>query len=306
MTTPATSQKPESTLQKEVRIFRKQLSRLGNCFLNKAFDLSVKGSRRRFLMLALLFPTIGFTLSLRYHPLAEWGEELRLLFQFLFNPIFAHANQDGFVRFISFSFGAVFEPETLRYLPVLLLSYIIALQTAATYLADIFEIRNIAIARAFIRQVALTGTRNKFRIGKGHVAEKNKKSPIYLIGGPGQVIVELDTVALFEKPNGQPHVIGPTAKGKVYLEGFERLRQAIDLRDQYTDALDVKSRSLDGVPVSTRDVRMVFSVWRGNQEPSTKSPYPFNEKAIESLVYKQAADSVPRLKIRCGWNSARF
>lgn len=290
MTAPASPQNPETMLQKETRLVRENLKRIGNCILNKTFDLTVKGSQRRNQALTFLFLAIGIIFTISTHSLADWGTELRLVFQYLFNPTVAQAAPDTPIHFFNFAFGAMLAPETLRFLPIFLLPFFFALQSAATYLADIFEIEKIEIAREFIRQVALTGSQKSIRIGKGEVAEADKSSPIYLIGGPGQVVVELDTAALFEKPNGQPRVIGPTVKGKATLEGFERFRQAIDLRDQYTDPLDVKSRSLDGIPVNAKDVRLLFSVNRGeNPESSAESPHPFNEKAIQSLVYGQAS-----------------
>ena len=289
MTLPASPQVPETMLQKETRIFREQLRRLGNCVLNKTFDLTMKGSQRRNQALTFLFLVLGFFFTLRVHPLADWGNKLGLLFQYIFNPTFALSAPDTPSNFINFAFGAVFAPKTLRYLPIFILPFIFALRAAATYLADVFELEKIEIASDFILQVALTGSRKSIRIGKGDVLEKDKQSPIYLIGGPGKVVVELDSAALFEKPNGQPRVIGPTVKGKATLEGFERFRQAIDLRDQYTDPLDVKSRSLDGITVSAKDVRLLFSVNRGDDEPSAMKPHPFNEKAIHSLVYGQAS-----------------
>ena len=286
---PTSPKKPETMLQKETRIFREELRRLGNCALNKTFDLTVKGSQRRNQALIILFLLLGMLFTISTHPLAAWGSEIGLFFRYLFNPTFAQATPNAPAQFFNFAFGAILAPQTLRYLPIFVLPFFFALQAAATYLADIFEIEQIEIAREFIRQVALTGSHNSITIGKGEVVEADKKSPIYLIGGPGQVVVELDTAALFEKPNGHPRVIGPTVKGKAILEGFERFRQAIDLRDQYTDPLDVKSRSLDGVRVSASDVRLVFSVWRENKEPSAVSPHPFSEKAIQSLVYGQAS-----------------
>jgi hypothetical protein len=276
-------------LQKERRIFREQLGRIWNCILNRAFELTVRGSQRRNRALIFLFLLLCFIFTLGAHPLGEWRVQISLLFQYLFNPEFAQAAPNTITQFFNFAFGAVLAPETLRYLPIFLLPYIFALRAAATYLADIFEIENLNIASDFIVQVALTGSRKSIRIGKGDVVDSDKDSPIYLIGGPGQVVVELDTAALFEKPNGQPHIIGPTVKGKAILEGFERFRQAIDLRDQYTDSLDVQSRSLEGIPVSAKDVRLLFSVNRGDSEPTAERPHPFDEKAIRSLVYGQAS-----------------
>ena len=108
-------------------------------------------------------------------------------------------------------------------------------------------------------------------------------------------MVDIDSVALFEKPDGTPRVIGPTGKepnGKAMLTGFERFRQAIDLRDHYIELRHnnktsaVKSRSRDGIPVTATDVQFMFSVYRDKQEPDDNNPYPFSQKAIEQLVYK--------------------
>jgi hypothetical protein len=279
-------------LQKEARIFQEQIRRLANCVLNKTFELTVNGSRRRNRSLILLFLILGFFFTLRAHSLEQWSNELRLVFQYFFNTDIALASPDTPRQFLEFTFGAMLSPRTLRYLPLFLLPFFIALRAASIYLADIFEIEKPEIARDFIMQVALTGSQESIRIGNGEVAETDRNSPIYLIGGPGQVVVELDTAALFEKSNGLPRVIGPTVKGKAILEGFERFRQAIDLRDQYTDPIVVNSRSLDGIPVTAKDVRMLFSVSRGGQERSTVNPHPFDEKAIQRLVYGQVSKVV--------------
>jgi hypothetical protein len=283
---------PESVFQKETRIFREQTRRLVNCVLNKTFDLTVKGSRRRNGTLILLFLLFGLFFTLRAHSLSDWANELSLVFQYFFKPDIAQIAPNTPQQFIAFTFGAILNPRTLRYLPVFILPFFIALQAASIYLADIFEIDKPEIARDFILWVSLIGSREKIRIGNGDVVESDRDSPIYLIGGPGQVVVELDTAALFEKPDGRPRVIGPTTNGKAVLEGFERFRQAIDLRDQYTDPLVVKNRSLDGIPVIAKDVRLLFSVARGNQEHSAKNPHPFSEEAIEKLVYEQVSKVV--------------
>ena len=281
-------QMTQNAFLKELDNSGKQLGRLGNCLLNKTFDLTVDGSQRRNRMLIVLFIALGIIFVFLAHPLEDWQTEISHLFAYLFVQDYATANPGTPGAFISFVLSGFLNSQTLRYLPVFVLPFVIGLQSAASYLADIFELEDIQVAREFIMQVALTGGHESIRIGGGEVAEKDRNSPIYLIGGPGKVTVELDTAALFEKPDGQPHVIPPTTKGKVTLEGFERFRQAIDLRDQYTDPLDVTSRSLDGVPVGSTDVRMVFSVARDKKQSSAESPYPFREKAIETLVYGQA------------------
>jgi len=285
---------PETALEREGRVFRQQLGRLVNCSLNWVLDLTEKGSKRRLGMLLLLLPVLAFLFSLQTYPLGEWGGQLSRLFTYYIARDYAILPPDTPEQIGDFLMKALFGPETLRYLPVVLLPFILAIQAAANYLDDIFELGRVDIARDFILQVALTGNRKHIRIREGQIHPEDKDSPIYRIGGPGQVEVELDSVALFEKLDGRPHTIGPTVDGKATLEGFERFRQAIDLRDQYPNPLEVGGRSLDGIPVNTADVRMLFSIWRDSQEASIEHPHPFSQKAVEILVYGQ----VSRVNIR--------
>ncbi len=151
-------------------------------------------------------------------------------------------------------------------------------------------------------------------IRDGKIAEEDKDLPIALIGGPGRVEVEFDTAVLFEKPDGTPHVIGPSDKkpdeeqkkrskdkkdenDPAVLEGFERLREPIiNLRDQYfgntaSDAITVDSRSLDGIQVSASDVRVVFSVHHSkgsdSQRPDKERPYFYDPQSVQTLIYQQ-------------------
>jgi len=289
MTLLPVSRAPETALKKEARLFREQMSRLFGCLLNKIFDLTEKGSRRRNRMLIVAFLALGLLLRLVLYPSSDWGNEFTHLMQYLLNPAYAQAAPTAPLDFLKFIVRPLFEPEMLRLLPILFLPFLLALQAAATYLADIFELKQISIARDFIKQVALTGNHKQIRIRGGEVAEEDRNSPIFLIGGPGKVLVELDSAALFEHLDGRPHVIGPTVKGKATLEGFERFRDALDLRDQYTEPLKVNSRSLDGIPISTADVRLVFSVFRGHKKATAESPHPFSEEAVEALVYGKSA-----------------
>ena len=305
----------ESSLRKESRFFEELFPRLINALLNRIFDLRPEKARNRMSYLIILFFISGFAISLivipvndpSYNSISDWVSKIGSLFLFLFNPKFASEELlkgvNHFYIFITAVWKAYTNPHALQYLPIILAPFFIALQAAGVYLADIFELSDISVARKFIKEVALTGSDETIRITKGEVSDESRSSPNYLIGGPGKVIVDLDSVALFEKPDGTPRVIGPTGKekgGKATLEGFERFRQAIDIRDHYVDLRDqddkspsVKSRSLDGIPITATDVRLMFSVHRNGKKPSTEEPYPFNEKAIEKLVYSAGSKVTP-------------
>jgi hypothetical protein len=86
------------------------------------------------------------------------------------------------------------------------------------------------------------------------------------------------------------------------LDGFERFRQAIDIRDHYVDLRDqdsksqsVSSRSLDGIPITATDVRLMFSIYRGGVKPSAETPYPFSREAIENIIYQATSRVTPEL-----------
>ena len=77
--------------------------------------------------------------------------------------------------------------------------------------------------------------------------------------------------------------------GVEVLDGFERIRSIIDLRDQVYAGRDIQifDRTRDGIRVEAKDVKFVFSVLRDGKAANLRRPYPFSERAIMDLVYKQ-------------------
>jgi hypothetical protein len=297
----------ETALQKEQRLFRELSARLRDAFLHRMFDLRPEKASRRSLYLFVLFLFSGFVLSLFYYPPGEWAGYLGTTFGALLSVSSSLEQRvDAINELTTFISGVVLDAKLLQYLPVFLAPFFIALQSAAIYLADVFELEDVGVARRFINSVALSGSDETIRITRGEIAETSRESPAYLIGGPGRVVVDLDSVALFERADGTPHVIGPTGKeqgGKASLEGFERFRQAFDIRDHYVELRDqdansmaVESRSLDGIRIKATDVRLMFSIYRG-EDPrlSAEYPYPFNREAVEQLVYKADSRVTPEL-----------
>ena len=294
----------ETPLQKETQTFRELLARLINAFLNRMFDLRPEKAVRRLWYLVILFFLSLFLVSLNYFPLVLWTQSIQAIFLYLLNPEFA-ATYPGnpFLNFFALAIRVFTDPRILQYLPIFLAPFFIALQCAALYLADIFELEHVSVARKFIRAVALSGSEATIQVSQGEVTEESRETPTFLIGGPGKVIVDLDSVAVFEKADGTPHIIGPTVKeprSRATLDGFERFRQAVDIRDQYVVLRDqdsksesVKSRSLDGIPIEATDVRLMFSIYRDGKKPDLEHPYPFSKKAVSDLVYKAVSRVTP-------------
>ncbi len=283
---------PKTPLALERENFAKQLARLRDCILNRTFELTLDGARRRLGALTILFLFTGLVIGISTHPLSEWTTRIRNIFLYLFNYTAAVTFETNpILDLIGFAFGTW--SNLLRYLAIFILPYMIAVHEAAVYLADIFE-RPVSTAREFIGQVALGGSGETVTIRQGDFDKKGEESRIYAIGGPGYVTVERDSVALFEKPDGRPHVIGPTVDGPESLDGFERFRSAIDLQDQHIVLNDQQSRkisgrSLDGIPVSAVDVSFRFSIDRNKKERTLKEPNPYDAaETVRNLIYNQA------------------
>jgi hypothetical protein len=289
MTTPAVSreilaQKEQTltSLQAEWRNFRLLLSRLLDFFMDSFFDLSSQGQVRRALIvgplvLLVLFALLSLSIRQSSFPIQD-------LFNVLLNPLDIISGDRSLKLIWEFSLFFV------KALALFGLAYVSALHVASIYQSDLFEFEDLSISRRFLTSAAFGGSTYTLHIAEGEVAERDRRSPIYLIGGPGWVQVAMDSAVLFEYPDGRPHVIGPTPL-PVRLGAFERLREpVIDLRDQFLgsftgEAERIRSRSRDGIPIEAHDVRFVFSIFRGGQNPTLQMPYPFQPSAVESLIY---------------------
>jgi hypothetical protein len=256
------------------RVFQQDVAAVSGWFqarlaslVDWVFEFNQRGVRRRFFFFLLI--TLGLWFGLAY----------------LSQPVLA-----GPEPLVVQLFSALFSTNVLRHFLILMLALWLALRLAAFYLDDIFELRDVHASQRFLWLASFPGHYYNLILKNGSVAPEHRRSHIVHIGGPGLVDVHMENAALFEKIDGQPHVIEPTFSRPEELEGFERLRSVIDLRDQMVEIRKVEGRTKDGIPVEARDVRLIYSVYRGDQRQSGwegyQQPYPFSPKAIENLVYK--------------------
>lgn len=277
-----------SLLAHEWEVFLAQLRDFRDSTINAIFALTFQRAEWRGRTLTLLFLVILGLITLQAHSLSEWAEHIRNVFIFLLNPAVAQTfPTNPITDLLRFSLDAW--PYVLRDLPVFMLPFLIALHNAACYLADIFE-KPVQLGRRFIWEVALGGTSETAVIQEGEFINRDD-SLIYSIGGPGYVRVDLDSAALFESPDGTPHIVGPTVTGRHRLAGFERFRQAIDLREQQLrldDIGEISERTQDGIVVRAANVQVRFSVLRGSQRRTLRQPNPFaGDDVIRSLIYEE-------------------
>jgi hypothetical protein len=178
----------------------------------------------------------------------------------------------------------------LKRLVLAFAAYSIALNLAGIYLGDVFE-RGTSVGRKFVFQAAFATSYDRINIREGVVANEDQEAPMVQIGGPGAVIVELDSAILVEGPYGYRVIpAGENQENRygIILDGFERIRQGVLLTDREDTQKIIWARTREGVPVNVEDIHYRYSIYRAGQTASEVIPYPFDEQAVVSQVYKQS------------------
>lgn len=253
----------------DVKVWMRELKRHLKPILDWLLVMDKNGARRRTTILIAGGFLLWTTLALLWHPFGAGTDSL--VMQFI---------------------QKLFEPDVLRRTLILWLALWLGVQLSAFYLDDVFELENLRAARRFIWASVFTGKFPKFTIRDGDMVEEGLNSAVSKIGGPAWVDIHLENAALFERIDGSPHVVSPANRSAVLLDGFERLRAVVDLRDQVIE-LTVNGLTQDGIPVTAKDVRVVYSIDRGGEEPDDvrdSKSYPFSEDALLHLVYNHGTD----------------
>jgi hypothetical protein len=252
--------------------------------LDSFFELTHRGAQRRRALRFWLF--ILLWLGLAWF---NWGGTLRQDLSNFFTSLLTM--QPDLLTNLAVILEHFIAPPVLRVLLIVIFGYWLAFQAAYLFVADIFE-KNEDVGREFIKQAAFASRYSVINVSKGKIHPAYEDSPILLIGGPGELQVELDSAVLVEGPDGN-RVIGPTGRephGRARLNGFERIRQCVDLRDQH-NSQTVVARSRDGILIAARDIRYMFSIARGPHIPSHANPYPFDEDAVRKQIYTQTRNA---------------
>ncbi len=146
---------------------------------------------------------------------------------------------------------AMFVLSIAKYIPLLMVIYSTAKTKAAQYLDDIYELQDVNLAENFIEEVAFGGSLHLITIHEGKVSEKDERSPIILIGGPGYIKVNLGSAALLEQIDGSSRVIY-ASKEAWKLNRFERIREIGEFDDvgkrEYA-TIDLQDKSVNNIKV---------------------------------------------------------
>ncbi len=181
-----------------------------------------------------------------------------------------------------------FHPSVLVHIVALLAALWLGLRGGALYLADLFELEDSSIAFRYLMGAIFGLAYDHLEINHEALERLNQGSPLLRIGGPGYITVHLGFAAVFEAAEGRPciKIFGPSERQ--FIEGFDRLREVVDLRDQLVTVGEVRALTRDGYVIYARDAQMLLRVHSGDRSRSLSRPYPFDPAAVRRLVYGQA------------------
>lgn len=182
--------------------------------------------------------------------------------------------------------SAFFAPGVLTRLMPIAAGLWLGYRIAAHSLMDLLELEQFSIASHYLRASLFGIGYDVLRVDTGELHSLDLRHPLLGIGGPGNLQVNLGFAAMIEDIDGIPRVIGPTSS--TFIEGFERLRDVVDLRDQLRNVDEVRALTRDGIEVRAREAQMVFRVFSGGKHRSLADPYPYSEEAVRRLAYGQA------------------
>lgn len=240
--------------------------------LTALFDRGRSAARARLLALIGLFTIYWFTVTLLadYRPLI---------------PLETLENLPVLVGVLADVLTSFFSPQVLIALLPVVLAGLLAFQISALYLADLFELESVGIASRYLLGSVFGLKYPMLTIDSGQVKSLDRISPLLRIGGPGFLNLHLGFAAVFETIEGEPRIYGPgSAQSRFFIQGFERLRGVIDLRDQLRELDEVYTATKDGIAVQARDVQIVFRAF-GGADRTPGSSYQADPNSILSLTY---------------------
>jgi hypothetical protein len=312
MTTPKGAAPSEpASFWEELLDLLEQVMGIPSMLLSKFFSVNWFGGLFRLVLFLLIGLASWVALAVIRHPLTfDWAGYKEAFFQavfFFLDPDLVVALLIGTIKVVFYTYilcteviVRMFSADIFRHVLAAVIPAIMAVHIATQYLSDIFELEAAGIAFRFIMRAAFGVIWHRINIKEGEVAQEDLDSPILRIGGPGRVRVNLENVAVFERITGETHLIGPTVKRRNkmdFLQSFERLREVIDLRDQFPKLSEVQildGRTRDGIRIFARDIKYSFSVLRADpgSSPDPKNPLSYSEAGLKRLVYERGRGPV--------------
>ncbi len=191
-------------------------------------------------------------------------------------------------------FAMLLNPLVIRYMLPPILAFLLVLYAGAFYVMDIYDLKtyngsmNYILASMFTMSYPVLTIDNAKGKKTGDGAPlKREDNLIEKIGGPGAVLVEPGSGAIFRHLRGRS--VWRVAATH-YLAPFETIAQTVDLNDQQCDKDGIACVTRDGILVKLRDVHFRYRI-RMRQENGVpavrtiRTPYPFDNQSLTRLAF---------------------
>lgn len=179
----------------------------------------------------------------------------------------------------------IFSWRVVRHLVPLFAGWLLAYIAAYRFLESFYGLADGNMARAVFGRLrgSLLATGAKLKIQRETLEKERKKDPLFLVGGPGRIVVGHGDAVVTELNGRFKRILGP---GSHTLERFEYPVAFVDVRPQEREKEDVHVVTSDGINVKT-SVGVSFQIDPGDAVPSQKEPFPFNETSVRQAAYGQ-------------------
>jgi hypothetical protein len=154
----------------------------------------------------------------------------------------------------------LFSARSYGHLLAIGLGFFLALRSAASSQQAIFHIEDFKEAQKNLWRSAFGARREPFNIGNDDSKLESSESSFLHMGGPVQIQVNREHLAVFEDYQGSTRVISPR-DGETSLRGFEQLRALVETKDQVA-IISIWGRTKDGIRVRVDSARIVYSIRR--------------------------------------------
>lgn len=247
-----------------------------DALMRHVLSRNLSGAATRLLLVVVPFGLCWFLLTVLVDPSAA--------------PVPAWVTSLGFpLDLLASILTSLFAPRVVLHLLPLAAGWWLGMRLAAHYVDDVYALDSMRMATRYLRSAVFGLGYDTLVVSNGDVRQLDWTSTLLRVGGPGWLSVHLGFAAAFETLEGHPRIYGPAPRR--FLNGFERLRDVVDLRDQLRRVDEARAVTRDGVEVLARDAQMVFRVHGGHQPRNLSNPYPYTDEAIRRLVYGQPVTS---------------
>ena len=184
-------------------------------------------------------------------------------------------------------FAATINEFSFRYLIAPVLAILLVLFAGAWYVRDIYALPSYGVAFRYILASMFSLFYPKLIIdnGKPIIAHK-PPNLINLIGGPGSVLVEPGSAAVFRRLR---ELSLPIVASNYFVAPFERIAQTVSLDEVQATQDRVDAMTRDGIRVILTDVHFRFRIRQINQNGRTvqrtpDNPNPFDPNALTDMI----------------------